>query len=95
MGITSCPQIIACVLKSDKREGELHFPGFSRRIGGIHLTSIIHDELFRRLEYSRAKIAAATKKWLLRCSFLHRLGHNEVDVVRLVRLEGKECRLLD
>jgi hypothetical protein len=48
------------------------------------------------LEYSRAKISAATRKWLMRCSYLHRLGHDEVDAdptypLRLVRPEGENC----
>ncbi len=35
------------------------------------------------MDYLRAKIAAAMRKWLMSCICILRLGHDEVDVVRL------------
>ena len=45
------------------------------------------------LDYLRVEITAATRKRLMRCSELHRLGRNEVDVVRSTRPKGNFCRL--
>ncbi len=48
--------------------------------------------LINNLNYSRAKIGTAIRKWLMSCSELLRLGHDEVDVLRLARPKGKDCR---
>jgi len=45
-----------------------------------------------KLDYLRVKIAAATRKWLVRRSLLRRSGGDEVDVVRLARPEGEVSR---
>ena len=47
------------------------------------------------MDDSRAKIGAATRKWLMRRSELRRMGCDEVDVLRLVRPGGvKDVEIL-
>jgi hypothetical protein len=50
---------------------------------------ILSSKMKNTLDYSRPEIGAATRMWLMRCSVLQRLGHDEVDVLRSARPKGK------